>query len=267
MSRYWITLSLCSCLALTGCDSSKEFSDYDEAPLSENTDTGHSHAGAHGGEVIEFDAAHAHHAEMVFDAESRDITLYFYGAEVGKAHPAEGLVVELEEGDDEIHLEAAAAPLEGETEETASCYVVAGSQIPEGTKSLHDLEGHFHVTMDGQDFRGSFGHHDHGHDHGEEGHHDDDDHEHGDDDHDGHDEDGDEDHGEEGDDADDGEQAAEEPAEEPAEEEAAEPAEEAAEPAEEASEESTEEPAEEAAEPAEETSEEPADEPAEEAAE
>ncbi len=194
MSRDWMTLTLCGLLAVCGCQQSEEYSDYEKAPLSENTETGHSHGPAHGGTVIEFDAAHAHHAEAVFDEQSRNITLYFYGAEIGTAHPAEGLVVELEEGDDEIHLEAEAAPLEGETEETASCYVIDGSQIPEGITSLSQLHGHFHVTMDGNDFRGDLGH---AHEHGEEGH------DHGEE---GHDEDGD-DHGDEHGDDEDGEDA------------------------------------------------------------
>lgn len=200
MSRYWMSLALGCCLAITGCDSSGEFNDYGDAPLSDNTETGHSHGAAHGGEVIEFDAAHAHHAEMVFDAQSRDITLYFYGAEIGAAHPVDALVVELEDGDEEVHLEATASPLDGETKEASSRFVVAGSEIPEGAKSLHDLEGHFHVTMDGQEFHGNFGHHhgEDGHDHGDHedhGEHD----EHGE--HEDHDEDGD-DHGEEGHDED-----------------------------------------------------------------
>lgn len=191
MSRHWMTLTLCSCLALAGC-SNDEFTEYGDAPKSENTETGHSHDAVHGGQLIEFDAAHAHHAELVFDAESRDITLYFYGAEVGEAHPASGLTIELEEGEDELELKNTASPLEGETEETASRFVVAGSEVPEDIKSIDDLMGHFHVTLDEQDFRGSFGSHD-GHDHGEHGH------EHGDHGHDGEDDDHDEDHGEDGD--------------------------------------------------------------------
>ncbi len=196
MSRHGITLALCSLLALVGCNTSEESESYEDAPLSENTDHDHhAHEGAHGGLVIEFDAAHAHHAELAFDEASRDITLYFYGATIGEAHSATGLVFELEEGDDELHLETAASPLEGETEETASRFTVAGSEVPENITG-DTLHGHFHVTLDGQDFKGSFGEHDH--DHGEEGHeehdehgdHDeDDDHEDGHDDEDGHDED------------------------------------------------------------------------------
>jgi hypothetical protein len=182
MSLKWMFLTTCSLLTIVGCGASSEYESYENAPMSENTDTGHEHhhEGAHGGQVIEFDPAHAHHAELVFNEDSRDITLYFYGAQIGEAHPAENLVFELEEGDDELHLDVAASPLEGETEETASSFVIAGSEVPENIKSAAALHGHFHVTLDGQDFRGSFGEHE-GHDHdGDEEHgehegHDDDD--------------------------------------------------------------------------------------------
>jgi hypothetical protein len=172
MTRFWITLTACSLMTAVGCNSEPEYTDYTLAPEGEHTHEGHdhhAHEGAHGGHVIEFDAAHAHHAELVFDEASRDIKLYFYGAEIGNAHPAEGLVIELEEGDEEVELNAVAAPLEGETEETASCYVVAGADVPEGIKSAADLHGHFHVTLDGQDFKGDLSKHE-DHDHGHEGH-------------------------------------------------------------------------------------------------
>jgi len=201
MTRFWMTLATCSLMTAIGCNSESEYTDYKLAPESENAHAGHDHhdhEGAHGGHVIEFDAAHAHHAELVFDEKSRDITLYFYGAEIGAAHSAEGLTVELEEGDEEVQLKVATSPLDGETEETASCYVVAGANVPEGIQSAEDLHGHFHVTLDGQDFKGDLSNHedhDHGHeghdhedaqDHGEEGHdHEEheEEHEHGDDEH------------------------------------------------------------------------------------
>ena len=195
MSRHWMFLTLCSCLAVFGCDSSDNGAvSYEDAPLSEKHEHGHAHDGVHGGLIIEFDPTHAHHAELVFDEESRDITLYFYGAEIGEGHPAEDLVFELEEGDDELHLDVTGSPLEGE--ETASRFVVAGADVPDYVKSGDDLHGHFHVTLDGTDYRGSFGEDDH--DHGEEGHgHDHDEHDHDEHDHDEHDHDGEEESAEE----------------------------------------------------------------------
>ena len=171
-------VTVCGLFTAIGCNSGGKFSDYGDAPLSNNTDTGHSHDAVHGGQLLEFDPAHAHHAELVFDAESRDITLYFYGAEIGVGHPAEDLVFELEEGEDELHLEAVAAPLDGETADSCSRFVIAGSEVPDNIISAEQLHGHFHVLLDGQEFTGHFGHeedHSHGeaeghgdHDHGEE---------------------------------------------------------------------------------------------------
>ena len=173
MTRFlMMTLAVGTMSLVAGCTSEPEFTDYSLAEPSENTGDGHDHGaheGAHGGQVIEFDAAHAHHAEVVFDEASRDITLYFYGAEIGEAHSASELVVELEEGDEEIHLEVAASPLEGETDETSSRFVVAGAGLPDNVKTADDLHGHFHVTLDGQDFKGDLcSHHSHG-EHGEHG--------------------------------------------------------------------------------------------------
>lgn len=190
MTRFYMTLGLCSILAAVGCDSGEEYTEYELAPQSENTDEHahhHDHEGKHGGTIIEFDAAHANHAEIVFDAETRGITMYFYGAEIGKAKAVSDVVFELEEGDDEVHLDVTASPLDGESEESSSCFIIAGDDIPEGTKSLNDLHGHFHVTIGDQDYKGNFGHdHSHeGHEHGDEDHaHGEEGHGHGDHDHD-----------------------------------------------------------------------------------
>ena len=176
MSRKWMTLTVGSLLTVAGCNSSEEYKDYSNAPLSENTSHDHDHdhaAGMHGGQIIEFDAAHAHHAELVFDEQTRDITLYFYGPEIGKAQTAEGLVFEVDKEDgDEMHLDATAMPLEGETEDTASRFVVAGSDLPAELTSIADLHCHFHVNLSGQEFTGHLVHDDHHDEHSEHDEHD-----------------------------------------------------------------------------------------------
>jgi len=181
MSHKWMTLTVCSLLTVTGCNPSEEYEDYSNAPLSENTNHDHhdhhDHGGVYGGQIIEFDAAHAHHAELVFDDQTRDITLYFYGAEIGKAQAAEGLVFEVDKADgDELHLDISAMPLEGETEDTASRFVVAGSELPPEITSAADLHCHFHVNLNGQEFTGHLAHDDHHGEHGDHAEHGDDDH-------------------------------------------------------------------------------------------
>lgn len=196
MSRLAMTLVVSSLFTIAGCTSDPEFTDYSLAETSENTGDGHDHGaheGAHGGAVIEFDAAHAHHAEVVFDEATRDITVYFYGAEIGEAHAASDVMIELEDEDGETELTVVASPLDGETDESASRYMVAGAGVPENITSADALHGHFHATLDGQDFKGDLcSHHDHhdhdGHDHGSDSDHDE---------HEGHDEDHADDHDDE----------------------------------------------------------------------
>jgi hypothetical protein len=125
------------------------------------------HEGKHGGHVLELDDSHGHHAELVFDKATRDVTLYFYGSEIGVAKAATGLAFEIQKDGKDVVLEAKALPLDGETEATASRFVVAGSQLPEAIQSEEQLDGHFHVTIDGNEFIGEFhahSHDDHAHD-------------------------------------------------------------------------------------------------------
>lgn len=155
-----------------GCEEGK-YEDYAKAPLAEehshDHDHGHDHGGhegKHGGHILELDDAHGHHAELVFDKATRDISLYFYGAEIGVAKPATGVAFELMIDGKEVVLESKASPLEGETEATCSRYVVAGSQLPESIKGEEQLDGHFHVTIDGKEFAGEM----HAHSHDEHSH-------------------------------------------------------------------------------------------------
>jgi len=183
-TRSLITLAMCGLFVTAGCSQDGNYSDYGDAPLSDNTDSGHSHVAVHGGQLLEFDPSHGHHAELVFNSDSREIILYFYGAQIGEAHPAEDLIFELEADGDEMQLNATASPMDGETEDSCSRFVIAGSELPEHITSAEMLDGHFHVLLDGGEFSGHFGHdedHHHGDDH-------EDDHEHDDHEHDEHDE-------------------------------------------------------------------------------
>lgn len=184
---------------LNGCADDDGFQEYASAPVSDSHDHdhghGHGHEGAHGGHVFELDDAHGHHMELTFDQETRDITLYFYGAEIGTGVATTGVSLHLE-GDTETELSAEAVPAEGETPESSSVFRIAGSSLPEGITGEEQLNGHIHATIAGEEFAADLVAHSHDdHDHGHEGHgHDDDhhdDHEHDDHDHDSHgDEDG-----------------------------------------------------------------------------
>ncbi len=158
-------------LCFAGCSDSG-YQDYGQAPLSDGHAHTHDHdhthgqhTGKNGGHVLELDDAHGHHAEMVFDKSSRDITLYFYGSEIGVAKPATGLAFEIKKDGKEAVLKASPKPLEGETEETCSRYVISGSELPAAMTSEEQLDGHFHIMIDGREFVGGF----HAHSHDEHG--------------------------------------------------------------------------------------------------
>ncbi len=180
---YWIVSLAIAMFGIVGCDDTN-YQDYKKAPLSEghdhDHDHDHGHAGKHGGHVLELDDAHGHHAELVFDAATRDITVYFYGAEVGAAHAASDVTLELHEGDAHKPVASKPMPLDGETAETASRWVFAGTDVPAAIKSEEQLDGDLSATMDGKQFVAELEPHSHEHgdahddhdhaEHGEAGH-------------------------------------------------------------------------------------------------
>ena len=163
----WIVALAIAAFGATGCEDT-EYQDYSKAPLSETKEHVHDHdhgdVGKHGGHVLEMDDAHAHHAELVFDVASRDITLYFYGAEVGEAKPASNVTLELHVGDGHKDLPSRPMPLDGETDETASRWVISGAELPAEVKGEEQLDGHLEATMDGKPFSHALEPHSHDHD-------------------------------------------------------------------------------------------------------
>lgn len=161
---YWIASLAIAAFGVVGCEDA-EYQAYKEAPLSEATAHVHDHGevGKYGGHVLELDDAHAHHGELVFDAKTRDITVYFYGGEVGEAKAASNVTLSLHVADGHKDLVAKATPLQGETSETASCWVFSGADLPETIKGEEQIDGHLEATMDGKPF--SYGLEPHSHDH------------------------------------------------------------------------------------------------------
>ncbi|MBC7965901.1 MAG: hypothetical protein H7Z17_08245 [Fuerstia sp.] len=170
---YWMVSLAIAAFGAAGCEDA-DYQDYNKAPLSETKEHVHDHAhdhgeaGKHGGHVLEMDDAHAHHAELLFGAASRDITVYFYGAEVGAAKAASNVTLELHVGDGHKDLAAKPMPLDGETDETASRWVISGDDVPADIKGEEQLDGHLEATMDGKPF--SYELKPHSHDHDEHAH-------------------------------------------------------------------------------------------------
>lgn len=186
-TRLWLASLAVASIGVVGCEDA-DYQAYNEAPLSETTahihdhDHDHGEVGKYGGHVLELDDAHAHHGELVFDAKTRGVTVYFYGGEVGEAKPANNVTLGLHVADGHKDIVAKPMPLEGETAETSSCWIFSGADLPDNVKGEEQLDGHLEATMDGKPFSYGLEPHDHEHDgHGEGAHaeHSDAAHEHG----------------------------------------------------------------------------------------
>ena len=172
----WIASLAVAASCVAGCEDA-DYQSYNEAPLSEAAAHNHAHdhdhdhgeVGKYGGYVLELDDAHAHHGELVFDADTRDVTVYFYGSEVGVAKVASQVTLELHVADGHKELVAKSSPLEGETDETASCWVFSGTDLPANVTSEEQLDGHLEATIDGKPFSYGLEQHSHG-DHDEAAH-------------------------------------------------------------------------------------------------
>ena len=176
----WLCLGVA--VSLSGCGETSDATSYADADINEpghSHDHGHHHEGPHGGEVLEVDGNHKYHAEVVFDAETRDVSVYILGGDLKTPVPvaAGDIEFEIEEGEDESHLDMTAAPLEGEADGLSSVYKVPGASIPESAKSLEDFHWHMHLTIDENEYNVEMAGHDHG-EHGHDAHGHDDDHDH-----------------------------------------------------------------------------------------
>lgn len=154
----WIPL----CLA-AGCGSGNdEFREFGESDNVENTNPPevHEHAehGPHGGHLAEL-GGEDYHAEVLFDPDARELTVYLLGSDVETAMPVSTETVRLNLLVDEapISLELASAPLEGETD-GSSRFAVSGDSIPEAIHDAEDLQGSVVVTIDGTPYRGEIMH-------------------------------------------------------------------------------------------------------------
>lgn len=142
----------------------REFSDKDNVinttPAEEHH---HPEHGPNGGHVAVL-GDHAYHAELVFDATSRNITIYLLEHDMATATPVADATLTLKlEGGEPIAFEA--SPLDGQPEGQTSRFTLAGDKLPETVKTEEDLHGTLDLTVGGKSNTGEIGH-DHDHDHG-----------------------------------------------------------------------------------------------------
>ena len=175
--RTLLTIAACGLgLFFLGCETGgDDYTDYTPPPVSE----------------------HEYHAEHVFDAESKAITVYLFGHDLDDPLPIaeESIALALMVDGEAQTFSMTAASQEGEAEGSSSRFELAGNAvIAEHFDDVEQLQGHVEVVIEGNSYKGEITHdHAHPHDH-DEGH---DEHAEGED-HPDHQEDGDEHSTEEG---------------------------------------------------------------------
>ena len=180
----WMPLAFLAVGCGSGDDELRTFSEADNVDNTDPPDV-HEHAthGPNGGHLVEL-GGEDYHAEVVFDHDSRELTVYLLGSDAETAMPVstETVTLNLQLDDGPASVELASAPLEGEyfrADGTTSRFTASGDAIPEAIHDEEDVHGSVVVMIDGQQYRGEITHdHDHGdeHDHGHD-HDDDQDHE------------------------------------------------------------------------------------------
>lgn len=159
----------------SGCNGGGEgYEEVEHAPVvEEDADHHHDEHGPHGGHLIEL-GNHEYHAEIVFDAETKKITVYILGAEPDEPYAIAQSEVTFNLMYDETseQLKLAAAPQEGDAEGKSSRFELADHPtVAEHVEDEEDLEGRLSVVIDDTPYSGAIVHdHDHEHEHGEEDH-------------------------------------------------------------------------------------------------
>lgn len=149
---------------LSGCGGSqpvRTFSSQDDVQHAD--DHAHDH-GPHGGHVVEL-GGEDYHAEVVFDAASRKLTVYLLGSDVKSALPveSESLSVRLKVGEETQEIVLTATPQEGEGDGKASRFTLVEGSLPESIKDAEDLHGEVVVSFGGTQYRGEITHDHHHH--------------------------------------------------------------------------------------------------------
>lgn len=173
-------LALAVPVSLAGCGDGGDYTDYDSAAPGDTTaahdhdhDHGHDHHdhpehGPHGGHLIELDE-HEHHAELVYDAKTKMVTVYMFGHDFDEPLPieAQDLTLTLLINDEPHPLTLPAVPQEGEAEGKSSRFqadLTEEQAVVTHVKDAEDLHGTLTVTIEGEELTGEITH-DHGHDH------------------------------------------------------------------------------------------------------
>ena len=172
----WMPLAFLAVGCGSGDDELRTFGEADDV---ENTDPPevHQHAthGPHDGHLVEL-GGEDYHAEVVFDHDSRELTVYLLGSDAETAMPVstETVTLNLQVDNAPASVELASAPLDGEAD-GSSRFTASGDAVPEAIHDDEDLHGWVVVEIDGTQHRGEIAHdRAHGDEHDHEDGHDDD---------------------------------------------------------------------------------------------
>ncbi len=151
-----------------GCPQQQEYKGFtpgDDIVNVEPPEHAHEHVhGPHDGHIVEL-GHEEFHAEVVFDAPARKLTVYVLGPDAKTpqlvAEPT--LIVNLEGGPAPVSLTLNAEPLEGEAEGQCSRFSVTEG-VPESIKDIEGIHGEVVMMIEDKQYKGEIGH-DHGHAH------------------------------------------------------------------------------------------------------
>lgn len=167
-ARRWLAFGMLLAVSAWGCPQQQDYKGFgpgDEVVNTDPPDHGHAHVhGPHDGHIVEL-GHEEYHAEVVFDAAARKLTVYLLGADVKTpqllAEPS--LSVHLEGGPAPVSLTLNAEPLEGEADGQSSRFSLSEG-VPETIKDIEDVHGEVVVTIADKQYKGEIGH-DHAHAH------------------------------------------------------------------------------------------------------
>ena len=156
-------------LGLWGCGNKPEYREFSDKDNVENTAPAEEHHhpehGPNGGHVVIL-GHDDYHAELLFDAANRNVTVMLLDHDMTTLTPVEGvMVLKLEGAPEPIAFES--APQEFDPAGQTSRFTLAGDKLPESVKAEEDLHGKLELTVAGTPHAGEIAHdHDHeGHDH------------------------------------------------------------------------------------------------------
>jgi hypothetical protein len=119
----------------------------------------HEHAhGPHEGHLIEL-GKEQYHAELVFDAKTRKITVYVLDSEAKNPVAIDQTEITLNlTGDQPAKLTLKAAPQEGDAAGKSSRFEVDGSSVPETIRDEEAILGSVNLKIEGTEFAGEIKH-------------------------------------------------------------------------------------------------------------